>query len=237
MRSANLALIFSTLLCPLFTPAAVAQPAAAQHAFAQPAADEPVHLVAAVPAPPSTPAEADAPPSAAERIARLERSIESDEKRLRTIKSVLTNPDGEYARAEASFKEIDAQRTALRRQLEQSQDTGSAENWARLKEEAAAVDKKWELAKERFDLVISGRKSLQETVVTLERKLVSDRETLQKLHGGAHPPAPIEATASAPAPAANPLPVPPASAAAPAPSEPTSASLASAALDPTKLSA
>jgi small conductance mechanosensitive channel len=246
MRSAQFALVFSTLLWSLLAQLASAQPGLPQDA------DEPVHLIAAAPGPLAAPPSADAAPSVAERIARLERSIESDEKRLRTIKSVLTNPDGEYARAEASFKSIDAQRSELRGQLGKSEDAGSAENWARLKDEAASVDKKWELAKERFDLVITGRKSLQETVVTLERKLQSDRETLQKLHGGAHHEAAAAATeaqtnaaqplAHAPAPAANALPMPPSPTAPPAPATnpaeaaPTSAELAKAALDPTKLS-
>ncbi len=46
-----------------------------------------------------------------------------------------------------------------------------------------ALEKKWALAKERFDLAISERKSAQENMATLERKLQSDRETMAKLRG------------------------------------------------------
>ena len=176
-RPAKLTLILSTMLWPLL----------ASRTPAQPLADAPLQLAATAAAPESAASHPDSPPSDAERIARLERAIEADEKRLRAIKASLTAPDGEYARAEASFKELDAQRNQRHQQLNQSEDSGSAENWARLKEEVSSVENKWALAKERFDLAISERKAGQESIVTLERKLRSDRDTLAKLHGGDAP--------------------------------------------------
>jgi small conductance mechanosensitive channel len=196
-RPAKLTLILSTMLWLLL----------AVHSPAKPLADEAVQLAAtAVPEGAAAAPHADSPPSDAERIARLERAIEADEKRLRAIKASLTAPDGEYARAEASFKELDAQRNQRRQQLNQSEDSGSAENWARLKEEVSSVENKWALAKERFDLAISERKAGQESIITLERKLRSDRDTLTKLHGGDVQQPSLAATAAVEIPHAAPQP-------------------------------
>src|SRR5262245_54390491 len=57
--------------------------------------------------PPKPPTPAPAPSTEAEKIARLERYIEEDEKQLAAVKKQLANPCGEYARAQAAFKELD----------------------------------------------------------------------------------------------------------------------------------
>jgi small conductance mechanosensitive channel len=142
--------------------------------------------------------------SDAERIARIERSVEADEKRMLGLKAGLTDPNGEYAQAEAAFRELDAERTRLQDHLKQAQDAGTTENWARTQEAAAALEKKWQLAKERFDLAISERKAIQESLVTLERKVQGGREIIARLRGdkdvAAAAPAPgiASPTASAP---------------------------------------
>lgn len=154
--------------------------------------------VAAEPAP--QPATADGPvaqepavegPSDAERIARLESEIEADQKRLQDLQETVNTPDGEYARAEAAFREVDARHSARKRALSEADAAGSTQNWARLKESLTALEKKWALAKERFELAIGERKASQESIVTLERKLQSQRETLARLRGTTEP-APAE---------------------------------------------
>ena len=147
-------------------------------------------------------------PSDAERIARLERSVAADEKRVRELRENLHLPHGEYAKAEASFRELDAEKDALKQKLAEAQESGPADDWARIQADQAALEKKWSLAKERFDLAISERKANQESLVTLESKLKSDHETLDKLRGTGEP-AKLE-MAAAPAPAAVPPATPPA---------------------------
>lgn len=136
--------------------------------------------------------------SDAERIARLESEIDADENRLQQLQQSLTAPDGEYARAEAAFREVDAMRTARRKALSEANEAGPTQTWARLKDSLAALEKKRQLAKERFELAIEERKASQESVATLERKLQSQRETLARLRGIEKPSKPD----AAPAPAA-----------------------------------
>ncbi len=164
-------------------------------------------------------------PSDAERIARLERSIEADQNRLRELRTNLNSPDGEYAQAEQAFKDLDSQRNDVRKRLAAAQEAGKADEVTQLQAELDSLEKKWALAKERFDLAISERKAGQENATTLEHKLQSDRETLEKLAGVTEPeklapaaaaPAPQAATAPAETPpAATPVPAPAVPAASP----------------------
>ncbi len=152
----------------------------------------------------------------AERIARLERSIEADDKRLLALRASLIDPSGDYAEAEATFRQLDAERSQRQQQLKEAEEFGTTENWARLQDTASALEKKWQLAKERFDLAIGERKAVQESLGTLERKLASDRETVARLRGEkdhevavapqSEPPVAQEAPQPAPAPAPEPTP-------------------------------
>jgi small-conductance mechanosensitive channel len=148
--------------------------------------------------------------SDAERIARLERSIELDEKRLRALQAELTAPDSEYHQAEAAFRELDAERAQRQKRLQDAEESGTTEHWARLQADNAAFEKKWLLAKERFDLEIAERKAIQESIATLERKLENDREALDQLHGVAIAPKPVETPPPAPPVAEAPKPAEPA---------------------------
>jgi len=121
--------------------------------------------------------------SDAERIARLEREIATDEKRVRELRETLHSPQGEYAKAEEAFSALDEEREAAKQKLADTEESGSAEAWARAQNDSKALEKKWELAKERFDLAIAERKAGQEMLLTLERKLEGSRETLAKLRG------------------------------------------------------
>ena len=166
------------------------------------AADAATHntstTAAAVPADTHAQPDAQPPRSEAERIARLERAIEGNEQRLRALQASLNNPHGEYAQAEAAFRELDAQRADQQHKVEEAEKSDSPEDLARLKGNLASLEKKWSLAKERFELAISERKSSQENSVTLERKLKSMREVLANLRGEPQG-APTEPVAPAPA--------------------------------------
>ena len=126
-------------------------------------------------------------PSAAERIAKLKASLEADEKRLEELNASLNAPESEYAKAEAEFRDLDSQRTAIQQKLSEHETTNNEEDLASVRTEAAALEKKWTLAKERFDLAIGERKAKQESVTTLQRKLESDRASLVKLQDAGEP--------------------------------------------------
>ena len=223
------------------------EPSSAPPSELQPAAETSpgeVQLIsgteAVVPASGEKPAEPAAQqlPSDAERIARLERSIDADEKRRQAVKESLHSTDGEYEQAEANFRELDAERTARQQRLAEAGQQGAAteEELKRLQDDLAALEKKWALAKERFDLEISERKAAQESLVTIDQKLQNNRDTLAKLRGTGDAPQPIPqpsqppanvstappvTTPQAPAAPVAPAPQPPATAAPPAIAVPT----------------
>ncbi len=191
-------------------------PCRGQHLEAAAARPDPNQLAAGPVVPEKSPAAEKI--TDAERISRLERSIEADDKRLLALRASLTDPSGEYAQAEATFRQFDAERSQRQQQLKEAEEFGTTENWARLQDTASALEKKWQLAKERFDLAIAERKAAQDSLGTLERKLASDRETLARLRGEKdhaevaatpHPAAPV-AQEAAPAARAEPaIPAPP----------------------------
>ncbi len=120
-------------------------------------------------------------PSTAERISRLEASLEVDEQRLEQLNTNLNAPVSEYGKAEASFREIDGRRTALHQKILDFEKAGRQDEAAQVHEESTTLEKQWGLTKERFDLAIGERKAMQESVATLQRKLESDRASLLKL--------------------------------------------------------
>ena len=136
-------------------------------------------------------------PTAAERIAKLETAIEADNQRLATLRASLEAPDSEYAKAEAGFRELDARRTLVKQQVDDLAKADKHDELAQTQAKAAELEKKWTLAKERFDLAIGERKAMQESVATLERKLESDRSSLAKLKDAGKP-QPLQTSPAAP---------------------------------------
>lgn len=124
------------------------------------------------------------PTSEAERISQLQRSIEDARNRLQELKGDLNNPESEFAKAERAFIQLDK---------ELSQTTKSRESSPEGREQTAEprqvdfeeLQKKRELAKERFDLAIQERKATQESVRTLAEKLHKDQQQLDGLLGNA----------------------------------------------------
>ncbi len=127
------------------------------------------------------PAAAQAP-SDAEKIARLQRSIDEATRQLDELNGKLSDPASEFRQAEAAFAELDSQLTGLRRQLASlsEDDAGKEEE---LRKTLAELEPKHKLAKERFDLAIQERKTLQEQVATLQSKIQQDAEALKRLKG------------------------------------------------------
>ncbi len=171
-------------------------------------------------------------PSAAERIARLERTLDSDAARLQELDAALSAPNSEFVKAKENFREWDDQRTALLAKLEDLEKAGEQDELNRLKAELVVLQKKWTLAKERFELATVERKAIGESISTLQKKLASDRASLDKLQGP-HDPRPLETPPTAAAPVAPPggsAPAPATGTApeSPAPDAPTNAPAATA---------
>lgn len=121
------------------------------------------------------------PQTDAERVSRLTRTIEDNEKQAADLKAKLDDPESEYAQAEAEFKQLDAEYEAQEREPQKLKDSEQADEVTKRQEELDALNDRRQLAKERFDLAIQERRTDQEQLATLEQKLVQDREALQKL--------------------------------------------------------
>ncbi len=119
--------------------------------------------------------------SDAERVSRLTRTIEENEKRLAALKAELDNPGSEYTEAETEFKRLDADFAAKKKELQKLKDAGQTNEADALQAQLDALTHRRQLAKDRFDLAIQERKVLQEQVTTLEQRLVQDREALDTL--------------------------------------------------------
>jgi hypothetical protein len=104
--------------------------------------------------------------SDAERIARLQRTLDSDKKHLTELKAERDDSEKEYQQADTDFKQLDSQLEAARHDLDQI---------------PPELEKKWELAKQRFELAIREHKALQASISTLETKMARDQELVDKM--------------------------------------------------------
>jgi moderate conductance mechanosensitive channel len=175
-----------------------------------------------------------APPavSDAEKIARLQRAIEIDDARLKSLTEAIADPASTYAKAEADFQKLDDDLSAAKQMLQKAVEKGGADEAKMLERQNADLTKRWNLAKESFQLEIEQRKTQQAVIATLDTKIKKDREALAKLKG-TEPIKPADDPASAlpgTVPAAPAAVVPPSTASNPAASTtvaPPEASLAS----------
>jgi small conductance mechanosensitive channel len=162
-----------------------------------------------------------APPvSDAEKILRLQRSIEADEARLADLSKELDAPDSSYAKAEEEFQKLDDELAALKRKPQEASDKQDVETIQSDEAQIADLTKRWTIAKDRFQLEIEQRKTQQAVIATLEAKLQKDREALAKLKGVVEP---VRAAEEAPPPPPASIPKP-AEVVAPDSTQPTATS-------------
>jgi len=135
---------------------------------------------AGTPASPVPPATA-APLSEAEQLARLRRSIETARKELAVIQDQLAAPDGEYEAAAADFAALDAQRTEIKKAIAALKPEQHASDIAHRTEELKTIEERWQRARERCNLAIAERKTLQAKVAALQQKVEQDQQALQRL--------------------------------------------------------
>ncbi|WP_425616785.1 mechanosensitive ion channel domain-containing protein [Anatilimnocola sp. NA78] len=117
----------------------------------------------------------------AEQITRLQRTIASDDKRVEELRCEFADPTNEYYKAEAEFRALEERFTEEKVALAKLLDFGADDDAAKLKLAMLDTEKNWKLARERFDLAIQTRKTLQEQIAVLEKKLQQDRQALDKL--------------------------------------------------------
>ncbi len=220
-------LIALLALAVLGVPVAAQVPDATDIAESEAVAAAPAAPAATSPAPVSGPSEAV---SLAERIARLERALEAGEAHLKALRSKLREQEQEYEAAGAEFKQVDSQLELQKQALQSAQTSGTADEVQTLETAVSGLEKKWQIARERFDLAISARKTAQEQIVQMEAKTAQDRQAMTKLIQPAVPPPSAEgrpatppqpaATSAAAAPVEIPV-APVATPADPAPAEAT----------------
>lgn len=124
----------------------------------------------------------DAAPTDAEKIARLLRSIDDLTRQVNELTAKLDDPASEFNQAETAFAELDRRLQETKKTLDSLGDdeqAGRVELEATLRE----LEPKHKLAKDRFDLGIRERKTFQEQIATLQKKIVQDSDALKKLKG------------------------------------------------------
>jgi small conductance mechanosensitive channel len=144
-----------------------------------------------------------------ERIARLQRTVQSDESRLEELQCQLDDPNSDSARAETAFQEWDAKLVEKKKQLDQAVADENASLAEQLRTDLLAIEKGWSLAKKDFQLALDQRKAQQASIATLHNKIAKDRQALAQLRGNSSPPSSpplVPDPTIAPQPAAPPIP-------------------------------
>jgi cytochrome c556 len=132
-----------------------------------------------------SPAAADKPQekvSDAERVMRLQRAIEENEKRLKELNDKLNDPESEYAKAEAELKALDKELEPKKKELQKLKDEGKTDQAATLQSEVDALEQRRKLAKDRYELAFQERNTLLEQKTPLEQKITQDREASHDDH-------------------------------------------------------
>jgi small-conductance mechanosensitive channel len=157
------------------------------------------------------------PPSEAERIARLQHSIDEQRKYLEKLNTELNDPESAYSQAEKRFQVVDAEREKARKELRDLRSAGKTAEAATREAALKEIDERWQRRRDHFNLVIQDRKTLQESIAAATKQLHEDEEALARLSGAApesSAPTPTSstphtsaapATTSKDAPAASPL--------------------------------
>jgi small-conductance mechanosensitive channel len=134
-------------------------------------------------APQNSPASSWDKLSDAERIIKLGRILDEDNKQLQQLQAQVDDPASEYAQAEARFKRLDGRRSAALKQLKALEDAGKLEEAAKAAKDNAALQPDWQAAQDRFNLAIQERKILQETMSNLRQKIQQEQQYLARLQG------------------------------------------------------
>lgn len=125
----------------------------------------------------------------AERIAILQRLIKTNQDELNELKRKLA-AKREDLDAQKAFETLDNDLEARKSALEEAQRKGETDKARQLAAEVAELQKPWQLAKERFDLDLRERKTIQERITILESTIKHDQNHLDELLGNKPKPKP-----------------------------------------------
>ena len=131
------------------------------------------------------------PVSEADQISRLKRALEADNEQLEALRKKLDDPDSEYHQAEVEYNQVEKDREALLKKIDELGIEENAE--AKLKEaeeQLKTLEKSRALTKERFELLIEERKVNKEGLTTLQSKIDQEKQALARLMGETPAPAP-----------------------------------------------
>jgi small conductance mechanosensitive channel len=131
--------------------------------------------------------DAGPPMSAAERIAHLQHTIEASRKYLDGLNAQLKDPNSEYNRADKCFQAVDAEREQARQALQELKAAGRLEEAAAREASLKELEQRWQQNRDRFNLAIKERKTLQQNIAAETRKLQEDQRLLDRLSGATPP--------------------------------------------------
>ncbi|MFM7131621.1 MAG: hypothetical protein ACKO0V_19900, partial [bacterium] len=132
------------------------------------------------------PAAAMDPAASATKIAELRSQIDGEEKQLEGLKKQLADqalPESKFSKAEARFKSIDAKLKEQKAKLAdlQSREQPDAELVAEVNTEIHDTEEARAGALKAFELEIVENKTLQEKILTIEKKITADKAALERL--------------------------------------------------------
>ncbi len=125
------------------------------------------------------------PPSDAEKIARLQRSIDEQRKYLEKLNTQLNDPNSEYNKTEKRFQLVDAERESARRAIQDLKDAGKTAEAAARDTALKEIESRWQRQRDRFNLAIQERRTLQESIAAATKQLHEDEQLLARLSGAA----------------------------------------------------
>jgi moderate conductance mechanosensitive channel len=134
---------------------------------------------------PSAKEKSSAPLTDAERILRLQGVLARNKKELAAIHEQLKDPKSDFAKAESAFRTLDDRRNKLNKQLEKLRQAGQKDEAAGLAKQNLTLERDWKLARERFELAIQERKTLEKKAANLAAESKQAQEALDQLQGTA----------------------------------------------------
>lgn len=192
----------------------------------------PKAVPAAKPAPATKPAPVAQQPGEnltdAEKVSRLQRGMDADRKEIEALMQQMDDPESEYQKGLMEFQKLETRLEEQKKALEQAKQKGDKTCATELEKSLPELQKQWQLAKDRSNLLLEERKTVQQKIAALNDKIQQDQKALDQLTGKPAP-APMtkptqEPTATPPNEAAKPeASAPPKADTAPPPTPPAPA--------------
>lgn len=127
------------------------------------------------------------PMSPAEKLARLRRSLENDQRRHTELLATIQDSGGNFARTEEEFRRLDQEVERLKKQLARETAAAATDDARQTETQLKPLLDSREKVKQRFDAAIAERRAAQEAIKNLEQKIRVDKEAVDKLLGQSPP--------------------------------------------------